>query len=66
MYSVSMAEPSKCDRLGGCIHVCPEEVWQWSNIEGIDLPVPVNQEKCVGCMKCVNICPPKIIEVVKV
>jgi len=62
-YSVKMTNPSLCDSLGGCVHICPEGIWQWMVLDGRKLPVPVNQEKCTGCMKCVKICPPKIIEV---
>ena len=63
MYRVRMTNQSLCDRLGGCIHVCPVGVWQWANVSGRMLPVPVNEDKCIGCMKCVRICPQKIIDV---
>jgi NAD-dependent dihydropyrimidine dehydrogenase PreA subunit len=63
MYSVKLTNPSLCSNLGGCIHVCPSGIWQWLNVDGRRLPVPVSQEKCNGCLKCVNICPPKIIEI---
>ncbi|MBA3045009.1 MAG: 4Fe-4S binding protein [Candidatus Thermoplasmatota archaeon] len=62
-YDVRMTDPSSCDRLGGCIHICPEKVWKWAEINGRNLPVPVRPEDCTGCMKCIKICPPKIIEV---
>ena len=64
LYSVKMTIPSRCDRLGGCVHICPEGVWQWGRVSGYRFPIVVNAEKCIGCMKCVKICPQKIIEVV--
>jgi NAD-dependent dihydropyrimidine dehydrogenase PreA subunit len=63
MYSVRMTNPSLCDRLGGCVEVCPEGVWQWMKVGGRKLPVPASYEKCTGCLKCVRICPHHIIEV---
>jgi NAD-dependent dihydropyrimidine dehydrogenase PreA subunit len=63
LYSVRMTEPSRCDRLGGCVQVCPEGIWRWGRLSGYRFPVPVGQERCVGCMRCVRICPQKIIVV---
>ena len=63
MFNVHMTTPSLCDSLGGCVHVCPEGIWQWMTVDGRNLPVLVSQEKCTGCLKYVNICPPKVIEV---
>lgn len=58
-----MTDPTLCDRLGGCVNVCPEGVWKWSAVLGRNLPVPVDQDRCIGCMKCVRICPHGIIKV---
>jgi NAD-dependent dihydropyrimidine dehydrogenase PreA subunit len=64
-YSVSMMDPKKCDLLGGCIHICPENVWKWADVGGMRQPVPLHPEKCTGCMKCARLCPEKIIIVKK-
>jgi len=64
----------RCGGAGECIDICPKGVWVWEKtkvkifgmFEGErKMPVPKYTEKCIGCMKCYNICPTGCIKITK-
>ena len=40
-----------CDGMGDCLPECPAGAISFDNPKG------VNQELCIGCMRCVSVCP---------
>ena len=50
----------RCKECGLCINICPTKVLKTgekTNEKGFYVTVPVNPEKCIGCMLCEYICP---------
>ena len=55
-----------CKGCGYCMEACSLDIFKQSaefNPSGYNPFVPVNQDRCVGCLRCVNICPDFAIEI---
>ena len=55
-----------CKGCSYCMEACSLDVFKQSaefNPSGYNPFVPVNQDRCVGCLRCVNICPDFAIEI---
>ncbi|MCX8110468.1 MAG: ferredoxin family protein [Syntrophorhabdaceae bacterium] len=50
-------DPSLCDRCGGCISVCPYEVFQFSN----NTIIISSPQDCIECLSCIKECHKKAI-----
>ena len=42
----------KCVGDGECVDVCPVEVYELQDGKA----VPVNEEECLGCESCIEVC----------
>ena len=45
-------DQDKCVGCGGCVDVCPAEVYELQDGKSN----PVNAEECLGCESCVEVC----------
>lgn len=68
-YSLKKAyiNPKKCDRSPFCPakRICPEAAIIQDRIGLFGAgPAKVDQEKCIGCTKCVRVCPAAAISMV--
>ena len=57
-----------CKGCGLCIWECPKKVLKISknrNAKGYAVPEAVNEQACIGCIRCERICPENCIEVLK-
>ncbi|BCS93906.1 4Fe-4S dicluster domain-containing protein [Metallosphaera javensis (ex Sakai et al. 2022)] len=56
-----------CIADGSCITACPVNVFQWFDTPGNPVSEkkadPVNENACIFCMACVNVCPVAAIDV---
>ncbi|AWR99319.1 4Fe-4S dicluster domain-containing protein [Metallosphaera hakonensis] len=56
-----------CLADGSCINACPVNVFQWYDTPGHPASEkkadPVNEQACIFCMACVNVCPVAAIDV---
>ena len=56
-----------CIADGSCITACPVNVFQWYETPGHPASEkkadPVNEQACIFCMACVNVCPVAAIDV---
>ncbi|MEM3911604.1 MAG: zinc-containing ferredoxin Zfx1 [Saccharolobus sp.] len=56
-----------CIADGSCINACPVNVFQWTDTPGHPASEkkadPVNEQSCIFCMACVNVCPVAAIDV---
>lgn len=59
--------PEYCKGCGLCLVKCPVQALNFSNDTGfLGLPLPeVDINKCIGCLKCMEICPDGAIKVEK-
>ena len=58
-----------CKGCGYCVEACSLDVFRQSegfNPSGYKPFEPVNKERCVGCLRCVSICPDFAIEITEV
>ena len=57
---------SLCKECGYCKEVCPSKVFETSgilNTSGYQYMIAKHSEKCIGCLKCLMICPDFAISV---
>lgn len=44
---------------GECVLVCPVEVFEMDNNKSI----PINEQWCIGCQSCMDVCPTQAVDV---
>lgn len=70
-------DPTRCENEQDCLEACPTNVLEMVRPQGLRNPfirlkvrfhgglvaVPLREDDCVGCMKCVEACPKSAIKV---
>ncbi|ADL11999.1 4Fe-4S dicluster domain-containing protein [Acetohalobium arabaticum] len=51
-----------CKKCKICVEFCPMDVYSFNELEG---PKVEQEEKCIGCDKCVIMCPDFAVEVIE-
>lgn len=55
-----------CKDCGYCVFVCPQNMFHHSgnvNSQGYDYMEVSTEGNCIGCLKCINICPDFVITI---
>ncbi|MFA4915334.1 MAG: ferredoxin family protein [Syntrophales bacterium] len=60
MAYVVTVDKEKCDGDGACVENCPVEVFVIGDDGKSD---PVNQDECIGCETCMEVCEQKAVTV---
>jgi len=61
-------EVEKCKGCGLCIVVCPKKILKYSetaNSMGYTVAECINQDECILCKSCTNVCPDVAITLYK-
>jgi len=58
MFKVKV-DPDKCVGDGGCIEVCPVDVFKLQDGKA----VPFQVDECLGCESCIEVCEEEAITV---
>ncbi len=51
-----------CKRCGICAFVCPKQVYQCNELEGLQV---VNPDDCIFCDMCIMMCPDMAMDISK-
>jgi len=52
-----------CEGAGVCAEVCPVNVYDMVEMDGVKKAKPTRADECILCMTCVNSCPTGAITV---
>ena len=52
-----------CEGAGVCAEVCPMNVYDMVEVDGVKKAKASRQDDCIMCMACVNACPTQAITV---
>jgi NAD-dependent dihydropyrimidine dehydrogenase PreA subunit len=56
---------NKCTAALACYEVCPAEVFDIKDIDGVKKAVVALPENCIECEQCVEACPEDAIELIE-